>query len=112
MSLEDIKNGIYSAGKYVSENATLATSIANIKLNLKTKEDLLQKEYAELGKKYFDKTKKKTGEDFSKIVELQNEIDKLNEELSSLKGTKVCSNCGSKQIKGNTFCSECGSKIN
>lgn len=112
MSLEDIKNGIYSAGKYVSENASLATSIANIKLNLKTKEDLLEKEYAKLGKIYFNKSKKKNGEEFKKIISLQEDIDKLNSELSSLKGTKVCSNCGTKQTKENSFCSECGCKIN
>ena len=112
MSIDDIKDSIVSAGKYVSQNASIATSKANVKLNLKSKEDVLLKEYAKLGKEYFDGLTKKEKTKYKNIIELEEEIAKLNNELDTLNDSKVCQKCGTKVTKDMTYCGECGSKVN
>lgn len=110
--IDNIKDGLMSAGKYVSENASIATSKANTKLNLKSKEDALEKAYASLGREYFESLTKKDKNKHKDILELENEIEKLTKELDILNGTKVCQKCGSKVSKDSAFCPECGSKVN
>ena len=112
MSIDDIKESIVSAGKYVSQNASIATSKANIKLNLKSKEDVLTKEYAKLGKEYFDSLTKKDKSKYKNIISLEEEVNKLRLELDTLNDARVCQKCGTKITKDIKFCSECGSKVN
>ncbi|MCH5167081.1 MAG: hypothetical protein J1F35_04225 [Erysipelotrichales bacterium] len=112
MSLDDIKDSIVSAGKYVSQNASIATSKANIKLNLKSKEDVLTKEYAKLGKDYFDKLTKKEKANYNNILELESEVKKLRDELDTLNDSRVCQKCGTKFSKDIKECPECGNKVN
>ena len=75
--IDNIKDGIVSAGKYVSENASIATSKANTKLNLKTKEDVLEKEYANLGREYFNTLTKKDKNKYKNILDLEKRIEHL-----------------------------------
>ncbi len=112
MSIDNIKDSIVSAGKYVTENASIATSKANAHLNLKTKQDVLEKEYAKLGREYFSSLNKKDKTKYKDIVRLEEEIANLSEEIDTLKGTRVCQKCGTKITKEMTFCPECGSKVN
>ena len=112
MSLDDIKESIVSAGKYVSQNASIATTKANIKINLKSREDVLEKEYAKLGKEYFNNLTKKEKNSYKNIIELEGEIEKLKSELDTLNESKVCQKCGTKITKDIKYCSECGSKVN
>ena len=51
---EDMKNKIVSAGKEVGDKAKEASSTAKIRLDIRSKEDFLQKQYAELGKLYYE----------------------------------------------------------
>lgn len=110
--IDNIKDGLVSAGKYVSENASIATSKANTKLNLKTKEDVLEKEYAKLGREYFNTLTKKDKNKHKEILDLESEIEKLKKEIEVLNGTKACQKCGAKITKDMTFCPDCGSKVN
>lgn len=110
--IDNIKDGIVSAGKYVSENASIATSKANTKLNLKTKEDVLEKEYANLGREYFNTLTKKDKNKYKNILDLESEIEKLKEEIEILNGTKACQKCGTKVTKDMIYCPDCGSKVN
>ncbi len=110
--IDNIKDGLVSAGKYVSENASIATSKANTKLNLKSKEDALEKAYAVLGREYFNSLTKKDKNKHKEILDLESDIENLKTELEILNGTKVCQKCGTKVTKDMTFCPDCGSKVN
>lgn len=112
MTMDKIKEQILSAGKYVSENASLATSKANLKITLKSKTDALNAMYASLGKEYFNNLSKTEQKKHKDILELASEVDKLNRELDAINETKVCQKCGTKVTKDIKFCSECGSKVN
>lgn len=112
MSIDNIKDSIVSAGKYVTENASIATSKANAHLNLKTKQDVLEKEYAKIGRDYFKGLTKKEKAKYKDIVRLEEEIANLSDEIDTLKGTRVCQKCGTKITKDMTYCPECGIKYN
>lgn len=112
MTMDKIKEQILSAGKYVSENANLATSKANIKITLKSKTDALNAMYASLGKEYFNTLSKTEKKEHSDIVELEAEVEKLNHELDAINEARVCQKCGTKVSKNINYCPECGSKVN
>lgn len=112
MTIDKIKDQLLSAGKYVSENATLATSKANLKLTLKTKTDALNNLYAEVGREHFNSLSKKEQKEYKAIMDLEEEISKINRDLDLINETKVCSKCGTKVTKSITYCPECGSKVN
>ena len=112
MTIDKIKEQIVSAGKYVSENATLATSKANIKITLKAKNDALNAMYANLGKEHFNSLTKKEKNKYKDILALEEEVNRLNNELAAINESKVCQKCGTKVTKDIKFCSECGSKVN
>lgn len=111
MTMDKIKDQILSAGKYVSENASLATSKANIKITLKSKSDALNAMYAKLGREYFESMTKTEQKKHKDIMDLESEIEKLNHELDAINDARVCQNCGTKVTKTNTYCPECGSKL-
>lgn len=46
------------------------------------------------------------------VKELYEELDALNEELTALKNTVVCHECGSFNVRGSKYCNVCGSPIN
>lgn len=112
MTMDSIKDSIINAGKYVSENASLATSKANLKLTLKSKTDVLNKEYAALGREYFESLSKTEKKKYKNIIDLEEEIEKLNRDLDIINESKVCQKCGTKVTKDIKFCPECGSKVN
>ena len=111
MSMDSVKEQLLSAGKYVSENASIATSKANIKITLKSKTDALNAMYASLGKEYFNGLTKKEQKKYTDILELEEEIRKLNRDLDAINDARVCQKCGTKVSKSDSFCPECGSKV-
>lgn len=110
-----LKDDIVSAGKEVGDKAKGATDAAKIKIDIRTKEEFIQKQYAELGKAYFASVEK--GEELqaeacmNSIKEAKEEIQRLNDQLMNLQGAVVCSNCGEKQTKGNNYCQNCGASL-
>ncbi len=112
MTIDKIKDSLISAGKYVSENANIATSKANVKLNLKSKEDALESEYAKIGKEYFNSLSKKEKDKYKNLLSLEEEVNSLQDELNRLNEFKVCQKCGTKVTKDISYCPDCGSKVN
>ena len=75
---DKLSESLVSAGKDVSQKAKDVSEIAKLKLDIKSKEDYVQKQYEELGRSYYEKHKdEKCG---AKMPE----------------GAVYCSNCGTK----------------
>ena len=51
---DEMKESLVSAGKDVSQKAKEVSGVAKLKLDVKSKEDYVEKQYAELGRTYFD----------------------------------------------------------
>lgn len=48
---------------------------------------------------------------FNQVKTIQTEIDSLSDQLSGLKKTVTCPQCGAEIAKGVAFCSNCGNKL-
>ena len=111
---EDMKNKIVSAGKEVGDKAKEASSTAKIRLDIRSKEDFLQKQYAELGKLYYEAHKEEEvpeQECFASIAQTLGEIQALKDEILVTQGAVICPQCGAKQPKEHTYCHKCGAHL-
>lgn len=112
---DDLKGSLFAAGRDVSQKAKEVSEVAKIKMDIRTKEDFLEMQFASLGKVYYDTNKdnvcEKDAEQFAVIKEAIDEIERMNQQLLDIQGVVLCSNCGKKSPVGTSFCSDCGSKL-
>lgn len=112
---DKLKNDIVTAGKDVGAKAKEAANVAKVKLDIRSKEDFLEKQYAELGREYYaaHKDEEQVPEQacFDTIREALGELDALNGELMDLQGAVVCANCGVKQSDDSNYCKNCGASL-
>jgi predicted RNase H-like nuclease (RuvC/YqgF family) len=109
--LDDLK-------KTVSDTTQGAKNLAETaKLNSRVN-DLEKKNnaiFAEIGKKYYEKTKDKPDEELASLYvnleENSKTIDKLKTEIRELKGIVLCPNCGAESKNGEKFCIQCGARV-
>lgn len=113
---DELTESLTTAGRDVSQKAKEVSEIAKLKLDIKSKEDYVQKQYAALGAAYFEKHKDEEGieeaEQFFLIKEALSEIERMRAEVLKLQGAAECPKCGVKMPEGATFCSNCGAKMN
>ena len=111
---DEMKESLVSAGKDVSQKAKEVSGVAKLKLDVKSKEDYVEKQYAELGRTYFDAHKddeeNAENEQFKVIKEALAEIERMKTEILNLQGAAECPNCGARMPQGASFCSSCGAK--
>ena len=111
---EKIGDTIVSAGKDVTEKAKELSSVAKLKMDIRSKEDFLQKQYAELGKLYYEAHKEEEvpeQECFASIAQTLGEIQSLKDEILVTQGAVICPQCGAKQPKEHTYCDKCGAHL-
>lgn len=112
---EKLGETIVSVGKDATQKAKDLSGVAKLNLDIKSKEDYVQKQYAELGKVYYEAHKGDAvvdgSEHFELIAEALDAIEKMKVEIMELKGTKTCPNCGEELADGAEYCSSCGEKI-
>ena len=112
---DEMKESLVSAGKDVSQKAKEVSGVAKLKLDVKSKEDYVEKQYAELGRTYFDAHKddeeNAENEQFKVIKEALAEIERMKTEILNLQGAAECPNCGARMPQGASFCSSCGAKM-
>ena len=109
-----MKESILSAGKEVEGFAKDASTIAKLKYEIRVKEDFLEKQYALLGKVFYEAHKDDDVEEsvyFGPIEEAEEALINLKSDLLSAQGAKACPSCGSKQAEKNDFCSCCGTSL-
>lgn len=110
-----LKSDIVNVGKEVGDKVSEVSTSAKIKLDIKNKENFIEKQFAELGKKYYlshkDDTEPTELGDFAAIKEAYQEIDRLNDELLTNQGAVICPNCGKKQPQENVCCVNCGQNM-
>ena len=112
---DKIGETIVSAGKDVGQKAKDVYEIAKLRLDIKTKEDFVEKQYAALGKAYYEKHNEEEdsedAEQFFLITEALEEIERMKAEVLRIRGAAECPKCGAKMPEGATFCSSCGTKM-
>ncbi len=101
---DEMKESLVSAGKDVSQKAKEVSGVAKLKLDVKSKEDYVEKQYAELGRTYFDAHRddeeNAENEQFKVIKEALAEIERMKTEILNLQGAAECPNCGARMPQG------------
>ena len=112
---DDLKGSLFAAGRDVSQKAKEVSEIAKIKMDIRTKEDFVEKQFALLGRAYYEANKEAAKADeveqFAIIKEAVDEIARLEQQLLDIQGVVLCPNCGKKSPIGTCFCSDCGTKL-
>ena len=93
---DKLSESLVSAGKDVSQKAKDVSEIAKLKLDIKSKEDYVQKQYEELGRSYYEKHK---------------DEEECEEAEQFFQGSAECPKCGAKMPEGAVYCSNCGTKM-
>ena len=110
-----VKKSILSASKEVESFAKDASTIAKIKYDIRIKEEFLEKQYALLGKAFYNTHKDEEEVEeyiyFGPIEEAETDLAKLRADLLSAQGAKECPSCGAKQAQNHDFCSSCGASL-
>lgn len=111
--LNDVKETLTTAGRDVSQKAKEVTGVTKLKLDIKEKEDELDRLYIELGKLYYDmhKEAEMPVQQITNISTRLNEIADLREEMLRIQGACNCPQCGFTMPEGTAFCSKCGTKM-
>lgn len=113
---DEMKDSLFSAGKEVSQKAKDVSEVAKLKLDIKAKEDFVNKHYQELGKAFYEAHRgdenSEHAEEFTAIREALEEMERMKEEILKIQGATECLSCGAKMPEGATFCSKCGAKMN
>lgn len=112
---EDLKGSLFAAGRDVSQKAKEVSEVAKLKMDIHTKEDFVEKQYAALGRAYYEANKEnvdeKDAEAFRVIKEAIDEIERMTQQVLDIQGVVQCPNCGKKVPSDNSFCSDCGAKL-
>lgn len=112
---EGLKDSIFAAGRDVSQKAKEVSELAKLKMDIHTKEDFVEKQFAVLGRAYYEVNKGNASveeeEQFGIIKEALDEIERMNQQILDIQGVVACPNCGKKVPADNSYCSACGAKL-
>ena len=111
---DKLSETLTNASKDVSQKAKDFSGVAKLTMDIHTKEDQLQKMYAQIGKLYFESHKDDETTDYEQMSQIKDTlatIEDMKKELNELKGTKVCPRCGQEVKMADIYCKSCGAKL-
>ena len=106
-------DAICETSKDVSQKVSDLTGIARLNMDIRNREELVRKQYLEIGKKYYELHKQDEEpflEEITLINETLEEIEQLKAKIADLKGKKTCLSCGAVNEGGAVYCIKCGAK--
>ena len=112
---DNLKGSLFAAGRDVSQKAKEVSEVAKLKMDIHTKEAFVEKQFAALGRAYYEVNKDNANEEdaekFAVIKEALEEIERMSQQVLDIQGVVQCPNCGKKMPSDNSFCSDCGTKL-
>lgn len=110
----DLGNKITNTGKSVADKAKDLTELTKLNAKMVSEENKLSKAYGEIGKLYYTQSQGELDEVYEEYAEAAkaalSEIAVLKERIKTLKGVRVCVQCGKEIGKNDLYCSSCGAK--
>lgn len=111
---EKLGDTLVKAGKDVTEKTKEISGTTKLKMDIRSKEEFLEKQYALIGRKCYEEHKNDDVlpfEECSVIEEALQSIADMKAQLLEIRGAKVCPNCGEEVPEGSAFCANCGTKL-
>ncbi len=111
--LRQISTTVTEAGKEGLEKAKEFRDSAKITLEIRDRENSIQKAYRELGKAYYQDHKNDEEPDYDQVAYIKaafEEIGELKSNKDEVRGIRRCSECGEQIPTGAGFCPNCGKK--
>lgn len=106
---------IVSVSKDATQKAKDISELARIRMELRNKQDYLNKLFLEIGKLYYDAHKEDEEKEFKEqmllVKDAQEVIEELKQQLGQIKGTVQCTGCGQIMPLEADYCSKCGMKL-
>ena len=109
-----IGDTLLSTGKDVTQKAKDLSGIAKLSLDIKMKEEFVEKQYAQIGKKYYETHKEDEVLDYDEVQVIEEALDtitKMKAQILEIKGSKECPECGALSDETAEFCSNCGARL-
>lgn len=104
---------ITETGKDVTQKVTDLTEITKLKMEIRSKEDFVRRQYAEIGKQYYEEHKDDADplyEEVLLITETLQKIEELRSGIAERKGKKLCPVCSAPNDADALYCNKCGNK--
>ena len=111
---DKLSETLTNASKDVGQKAKDLSGVAKLTMDIHTKEDQVQKMYAQIGKLYFESHKDDDPAEYAQIAQIKEMlvvIEDMKKDLMELKGTKTWPKCGKEIDSKDTFCKGCGAKL-
>ena len=112
---DELGKALSGKGKEAATKVRDLTEILQLKNKLSSEKEKVNKAYINLGMAYYDRheasAEEEYAQDFETIRSGLLRISELEDEISSLEGTRICAECGAKVEKGAAFCSRCGAQM-
>ena len=112
---DKIGETISTKSKDVAKKAKDFADTAKLNSQISSEEDIINNEYKNIGKNYFEKNKDDASnlyaEQMKIIADAKQRIEEFRKDIQNIKGVSICPNCGEQVNLGSSFCSGCGSKI-
>lgn len=87
---EKLSDAVFEKGKEVSEKAKEFSEVINLKRRISTCEDVIRKNYIEIGRRYYKTQGEEPGEGYEEfctaISDAKAEIEDLEEQIKQVKG--------------------------
>ncbi|WP_192451655.1 zinc-ribbon domain-containing protein [Candidatus Galacturonibacter soehngenii] len=112
---EKLGETISTKSKDVAKKAKEVAEVVSLNAKISTQEDIIKKTYAQIGQKYYEKYKEDSfnefGAEFDSINHAMEEIKRLQDEIQTIKNTKICPKCQEEVPTDSAFCSKCGAQF-
>ncbi|MDR1688416.1 MAG: zinc ribbon domain-containing protein [Clostridiales bacterium] len=112
--MSDIKESIMKITSTIAKTSGEMLKTTKISFSLSAEEDKLKAIYTDIGKKvaeiyqYGGSLGKVFDEKYLEVVKQEDKIQKLRQQLETIKGVKTCPKCLAQMDKDAEFCSKCG----
>lgn len=110
-----LTNTVTDVANAATDKAKGATDVVKLQYEKSKKEEVIEKQYAVIGKKFYEENKAAVPEgyeDLFDVIEAAKErIAEINSDVAMAKGGKVCPKCGSANANEAIFCATCGNKF-
>lgn len=109
--LDDVLKSVQRAGKQAVKKAGEVKDLAKLNMEVRSKEDFIERQYAEIGRRVYETEKDSDSTAFEEvflITRTYEEIEEIRKEIAQVKGMIKCEACGADIDPDVSYCPVCG----